>query len=90
MKIKALIMALAFVVTFAAAPVFANDCDDDVAAIQAVIDFPPADIDPINLEKAKELFKFAKEGCYGVNGGMNVDTEAALKSLQEIKTLLGI
>ncbi|MGH8248578.1 MAG: hypothetical protein ACREUU_19345 [Gammaproteobacteria bacterium] len=71
---------------FVMSPAYADPaCDAEVAAIQAELDAPPADISPDNLGQAVQLFKVLKEDC---NGGTTLEVVAPVA--KQIRALLGM
>ncbi len=70
----------------AVSPAYADPaCDAEVAAIQAVLDAPPAGISSADLGQAMQLFNILSADC---GGGTPLDVVAPIS--QQIRSLLGM
>ena len=71
---------------FAAMPVFADECDTQIAEVEAVINNTPG-YNQDQLEQAKELLLDAKQEC---RSNTPEDEASGLALLLQIKVLLGL
>jgi hypothetical protein len=84
MRIKELVMALAFVAIFAAAPAFANDCMEEILNLDHLINPLIQEVEPEVAINVNILHDEAVALC---ETGQEAE---ALVVLDEIKALLGI